>query len=66
MGQRVRIRQNVTVNTYNFKTVDHFKYLEATITADYNVAEEITGRLKSTIRPLTNIAWNQCGNPRAL
>lgn len=33
-GQRDRIGQNVTIDTYNFELVENFKYLGVTITAN--------------------------------
>jgi len=46
-GNRDRIRQNNTIDTYNFERVERFKYLGATITADNDVTEEIKGRITS-------------------
>lgn len=33
------------INTLNFETEEHFKYLEATKTADNDVIEDIKGRI---------------------
>lgn len=43
-------KQNVTINTYNFEQVEHFKYLGARITANNNKMEKINMRTQSVNR----------------
>ncbi|CAG9830357.1 unnamed protein product [Diabrotica balteata] len=48
--RRDRIGQNVTIDPYNFKRVESFKYLGATITTDNDITEEIKGRIQAANR----------------
>jgi len=49
-GRGDRVGQNVTMKEYNFERVTIFKYLEATITQDNNLTEEIKVRIQSGIQ----------------
>ena len=44
---RDRVRQNVTMDTYNFESVQKFKYLGAFITSNNDMTEEIKARIQS-------------------
>lgn len=41
------IRQNITVNTFDFERMQRFEYLGAIMTVDNDVTEEIEGRFQS-------------------